>query len=419
MATKNFRRKGSIIIAVLIITAALTLALASFLKLGMHEHQMNHRHFLRQQATLAAESFADLGIAEKLRQFERETSLNNDQPTLPSTALSWFEGSNVVIGDAEIFSSRATEMEKTFSSDPDDPLYGKYANVQTLDIYGKATAQASGLSSTQFVKKKVEVRDSPLFSNAIFYNMDLELHPGPRMVFDGPVHSNEDLWLQAIGGLEFTSKITAAGRLLHGSKKQSEGAVTYRYLTDEHGSPIVNEDGTQKRVKEYHTENIVHTQDGFVRIDGKDMDRDPAGWKEKWLYNGSPEFPSGSWFSMSKNLWGGLVEDKTHGTHRFNPTNIPDFVPDDPYTANNEQQNHGYALIEPVLSEKHPDYKGADVRKQKIAWNAGLILRIDESTGRVRAFRYEKNSEGQPVIDEDSKKPVEVEVYVQIGRAHV
>ncbi|MFN0279602.1 MAG: hypothetical protein ACKVRN_13555, partial [Pyrinomonadaceae bacterium] len=50
----------------------------------------------------------------------------------------------------------------------------------------------------------------PIFQFGIFYDDDLEFHPGPRFDFGGRVHSNGSLFLQANDGLYFSSKVTAA-----------------------------------------------------------------------------------------------------------------------------------------------------------------------------------------------------------------
>jgi len=50
----------------------------------------------------------------------------------------------------------------------------------------------------------------PIFQFGIFYDDDLEFHPGPRFDFGGRVHSNGSLFMQASTGLYFSSKVSAA-----------------------------------------------------------------------------------------------------------------------------------------------------------------------------------------------------------------
>lgn len=50
----------------------------------------------------------------------------------------------------------------------------------------------------------------PIFQFGIFYDDDLEFHPGPRFDFGGRVHSNGSLFLQANDGVYFSSKVSTA-----------------------------------------------------------------------------------------------------------------------------------------------------------------------------------------------------------------
>jgi len=49
----------------------------------------------------------------------------------------------------------------------------------------------------------------PIFQFGIFYDDDLEFHPGPRFDFGGRVHSNGSMFMMAGTGLYFSSKVTA------------------------------------------------------------------------------------------------------------------------------------------------------------------------------------------------------------------
>ena len=53
----------------------------------------------------------------------------------------------------------------------------------------------------------------PIFQFGIFYDDDLEFHPGPRFDFGGRVHANGNLFMMADTGLYFSSKVTANGHV--------------------------------------------------------------------------------------------------------------------------------------------------------------------------------------------------------------
>lgn len=59
----------------------------------------------------------------------------------------------------------------------------------------------------------------PIFQFGIFYDDDLEFHPGPRFDFGGRVHSNANIYLAASTGLYFASKVSARGEILTNVQK--------------------------------------------------------------------------------------------------------------------------------------------------------------------------------------------------------
>ncbi len=54
----------------------------------------------------------------------------------------------------------------------------------------------------------------PIFQFGIFYDDDLEFHPGPRFDFGGRVHSNGNIFLMADTGLYFSSKVDATKQIV-------------------------------------------------------------------------------------------------------------------------------------------------------------------------------------------------------------
>ncbi|HEV8485038.1 MAG TPA: hypothetical protein VGV87_15960 [Blastocatellia bacterium] len=54
----------------------------------------------------------------------------------------------------------------------------------------------------------------PIFQFGIFYNDDMELHPGPNFNFGGRVHSNGNLFMMCGSNLYFRSRVTAVGEVI-------------------------------------------------------------------------------------------------------------------------------------------------------------------------------------------------------------
>ena len=187
-----------------------------------------------------------------------------------------------------------------------DPLKGKRAYVRRIEVLSKAVAESDrngGMQMKAFAREVLEVRDSPLFAHAIFYNMDLELHPGATMHIYGPVHTNKDFWLQTSSGLKFHETVSSAGRILHGYKLTS-----------------VNADGSLKS----HND---HTQTASVQIvnsTGAFKDMYIGGTRSTdaaWL-----DYRDDDWRAASSQRWDGYVQDTAHGVPVLNPVGIDDYV---------------------------------------------------------------------------------------------
>lgn len=54
----------------------------------------------------------------------------------------------------------------------------------------------------------------PIFQFGIFYNDDMEFHPGPRFDFGGRVHSNGSIFMMSGADLFFRSRVTAVGEIV-------------------------------------------------------------------------------------------------------------------------------------------------------------------------------------------------------------
>ncbi len=92
---------------------------------------------------------------------------------------------------------------------------GQFQGLNTLrdewQVDTTATEKATGVQVAlrrQFYNNRV-----PIFQFGIFYDDDLEFHPGPRFDFGGRVHSNGSLFLMAGTGLYFSSRVSAIGQI--------------------------------------------------------------------------------------------------------------------------------------------------------------------------------------------------------------
>lgn len=98
----------------------------------------------------------------------------------------------------------------------------------------------------------------PIFQFGIFYDDDLEFHPGPRFDFGGRVHANGSMFLAAGTGLYFSSKVTAKNHIFSDVQKNGRPATgwgqnvfiknasgVYQQLTYSRGSALQSGTGPQ------------------------------------------------------------------------------------------------------------------------------------------------------------------------------
>ncbi|MEP6903403.1 MAG: hypothetical protein ABJA66_16870, partial [Actinomycetota bacterium] len=91
-------------------------------------------------------------------------------------------------------------------------LQGLNALRDEWQVETTATEKTTGVQVAlrrQFYNNRV-----PIFQFGIFYDDDLEFHPGPRFDFGGRVHANGNLFLTANTGLYFSSRVSAVGQVV-------------------------------------------------------------------------------------------------------------------------------------------------------------------------------------------------------------
>ena len=80
--------------------------------------------------------------------------------------------------------------------------------------------------------KIMNIKSTPIFQFAVFYDEDLEILPGPDMILGGRVHTNADLYLGCGGTLTIdTNYVCAVGKILRQRKDDpvsTEGTVEIR-----------------------------------------------------------------------------------------------------------------------------------------------------------------------------------------------
>jgi len=398
--THNTKR-GSVLITALIFGSLLILTTTVLLKWGTNEKRINYRHQLRIHANNAAESVLEYGFAELQQRWQDQTTftsteLSSKPLSLPGTAANFFANTEIdydslTLTGGQISSGSWTFIDPADPANAGDPQAGKLVFARDVQILAKATANPTAGAGQSpdinaYCTQTLQVRDAPLFSHAVFYNMLLEFHNGPVMYMYGPVHANDDIWICSDDGLYFTSTVKSASNIYHGYF-DSDSHPSSHYGA----AAIKNSEGIYK---DMYTGGDRSSDDSYV--DSRMGD---------------------DWKAAATERWGGNVASKDHDVPTLVPPGISKYIPDDLSTTSvDETENHGYAILEPQLANTDPDYKGATVQQEKYSYKAGLIIRIiDNGTADygVKFIKYQRsdptNPNSAPVLGADGK-PVEIEL---------
>ena len=382
-------KSGSTLVVVLMIMLIVSFSAASLLNLGTHEKNLTFRRVTDIEARHVAESALELAIADLEVKFEAMQSLTGTPPVLE---LSDRQKELLLdharhVQDVRILEVRNQLLrQRVYIHENDqstllDPHRGTYINVSEWDVIAEVDVQYRGQTRQIRAAQTFQVRETPLFTHAIFYNMDLEFHPGPFMEIHGPVHSNSRISLISGNHLYFFDRVSAtngvfAGPLLEGFEESWAGAPPY-YSGQTAHNVWFNTNGRQPdraRRSERSGVRFASLHDGTNNqrmgtsyYDSRSVDSDK-------LFNGlgfsdMSEF-LGNWFD-------GFLVVGADEAPAIRPGFIPPYVPDD---GSGNRGNFGYSLIEPVKGvtyhgEVNPFHKGEGER-EKYAFKAGLTFEV-------------------------------------------
>lgn len=407
------RQKGSGLVVVVIIAAALSVGIYSSLNLVNGEFRLNKKAALSHEAKNGAESILQDSLSELKRRFDNQTAFPinslapSQNPLRISDELAGIHtadgaNSNLVIPvkrtytTTDDFNTQKTEViggqippgewryiDPRVPGNEYDELAGTRVFERSIEVVSKATARHPLLGeSTVYARQFLQVRDAPLFAYAIFYNLPMEIAPGPQMDIFGNVHCNWDAWFQSNASLNFNSKVTLAGDFNHGrhpdsGQSSSNGAVR-----------ISN--GNNKLIN--------------VKEDSSWPGEQRSEFGGGWLTSSYSDF-----YNLSNQLWDGNLQAGGHGVLPQNPVGVSDYIEDtDSSTSAKESLNSAYEIIQPVVngyelivpnktlnpSGHESQLVRNEVEQQKYAYKAGLTIQIEDD-GDVNYYEYVRNSDNE------------------------
>jgi hypothetical protein len=376
--------RGAALLTVLIFTAILALITASLIRYALAENRLNHRSRLLAESRYLAESVVDYGFAQMAARFERQRVLPEDEFQRRPLILpreSFHAKSNA---DPSYFEIVGGTIPQTVSfdyidpTDPNngrDPLIGQMVFTREIYVYGRAAVvdRLNGSLVRSYTSQRLQVRDAPLFGNAIFYNVDLEFSPGAPMSIHGTVHSNRDLYLITDSTLHFLSKLTSARKLFHG------------------GQP-----GGGKEVNPAGSKALNIKIDRPPGADGKIVSR------EMWADGAVVDSRATDYRSVSEDRWARRVQTQEHNMQEQRPIALPPMSDvDDPATPRVKENNPAHAMIAPAQPlDEHSTAQDRAIEEQRFANQAGLRIAVDAQTKQVVAYARELDTYGNPVKDD-------------------
>lgn len=391
--------RGSVLVTTVVFSGVALLMVASILQWSLTERRLNHRHELRIEARNAAEAAAEFGFAQVQFKMEGRTSFPANaldpngadalSPIPPTFAAdtsdkavafrSLFAGTNVDPDSIEVLGGVARDItdegSATFYVDPNDPnnqfdpLKGKRIFRRDVQILAKATVKPmSGPPITAHVVETLAMREVPLFSHAIFYNMDLELAPGADMTIFGPVHSNGNMWVTGQNNngttLDFVGPVTIAGGLFFGYE-------------------------THPKMANGSSESTTNEPIRFINRAGARIDlRSSNGiWRDHKMGQANESSDTRDAFrEFTSQTYNGNLQTGVHGIGNYKPVAFDEYKKDTtPYNGVDESVNSGRAIIERPLAPHEPGYN-PEIEEQKYSRKSGLYITVNPSnvsrTGR-------------------------------------
>jgi len=351
------KRRGSVILISLIFTSVIGILAGSLLSYSMSERRLNQHSQLRYESKNAAEAALEYGAAELVVRFRSDLNFSTDQLEVTPVethldragtlfanagAVPW---TNVDPDSVELWVSQLSESGRRFidPNNPEndfDPLRGQTVSVQAVRLLARASASnISGMTAITYATQLFEIREAALFNYAIFYNIDMEFHPGAAMNIFGPVHSNRPMYLTTNASLAMRSTTTTAGNLILGDKGVGRTIVYNISFTNGTSQVTANNPTVGGTAVGSYVDSLLEN-----RVSGKNF------------------------HDIASQAWRGYVQDSSHGIAAQTPPGV---------TTPEEARE----LILP------PDSAGNASREaQKFSNKAGLYV-VVETGGNVVSFK--------------------------------
>lgn len=227
-AGARHQQQGMALLAVLVLIAMLMVLIAGFAGVTSIETATTRSSMRSFQGFYAAEAGLNTRADQFRQLFVGEALPTGTGPAItgsPAPCFGGNQGSGSFACSTYEFQNREVKTyveESTLSTNsiviPRGELFqNQFGQEYHYVVYSQAL-NTNGASEAA-LEMHFKSRTLPLFQWAAFYDKDLELLPTPGMVFNGPVHSNADMYLGTSGTtLNVTGQISSVHALYIGRK---------------------------------------------------------------------------------------------------------------------------------------------------------------------------------------------------------
>lgn len=199
-------QRGSAIVISLFVLALITVFVAFALTRSSAEAMATGNETAESRTFYAAQGSLEMMTRNFNKKFE--ITIHPSSTDFDDVRNAGVPGLSTSLGGNYTF---AQEVLQTSNNTPivlsGGPFAGLYAKRDTWRLRTTAT---NNIGVQVQLTRNVLNNLVPIFQFGVFYDDNMEFHPGPRFDFGGRVHSNGSIFLQANTGLYFSSKVSAA-----------------------------------------------------------------------------------------------------------------------------------------------------------------------------------------------------------------
>jgi hypothetical protein len=215
------RRAGYALVMVLFFCAIGLMLLATTLRRSSGNSQLTNRRNAYYAAMEASEADTEKVIAELSYDF-----LNSGASTV-SGKSSVYKGRVPVASENANWNNFKFKDKKGNKDSTEVDVVSDWASTNLISQYQGLSGYAATYrvisyaqsilgqnKPTAAVQQDIQLAIVPVFQFTIFYNMDMEINPGPNMTIKGRVHSNGNLYAQPQAQLTFQGDVTSAMKII-------------------------------------------------------------------------------------------------------------------------------------------------------------------------------------------------------------